>query len=622
MPRIRKLTLSCPTSSLEEFTRLADLAQEIGFTHVAVSHLPKARWQVRIDPSDPYPNWNMRYPAILTTAVPEPLREWVSHDHGQRCMEILAGRGAILRRRELKAAFFGTEPMWLPEAAFEKHPEWRGPRSDYPGRSPKPYHAVCVDHPQVLAMYRQATAEICRAAPVELFEFKANDAGTGFCWSETLYQGANGPEACKHRTYTERFVDFLSAIQRGAKDEGLFAQVEVNIRTTPKESEATWPQLKEGQVIANINHLGKLSRVSAGFCTYHGRGTGKSATGPGKNTMCATFGNYAYGSHTTPVMDVPQPLLYAEQLERVFEQRETDGLIYIPSVHCGELFDLSKEYSHGRAPGVASQREAVLAVARRRVGNAAAPLLLEAWGRIQRAVGDGLSKIQYGGPLFMMGTVSQRWLIRPLVPFPLELKPAEKDYYRKFQFTARSEAQAADLMDLQGVSLIRRKGMTWDAANNNEALETEVAVKLLKGSIAELEAARTALRRARAVAQDAAAGLETETLELRLAALICVIHNAICTAKYQDFLEGCATPHGNAREKSGGVPEEVREIINADLANTRELIELLESTAIPVLEMAATPSEEDVFTLGPDLVGQLRNKIRITQAHFEDHRRL
>ena len=48
-----------------------------------------------------------------------------------------------------------------------------------------------------------------------------------------------------------------------------------------------------------------------------------------------------------------------------------------------------------------------------------------------------------------MGSVHQRWLTRPFVPFPEELKPQDRDYYRKFQFQALTEARANDLSDMQ-----------------------------------------------------------------------------------------------------------------------------------------------------------------------------
>jgi hypothetical protein len=39
---------------------------------------------------------------------------------------------------------------------------------------------------------------------------------------------------------------------------------------------------------------------------------------------------------------------------------------------------------------------------------------------------------------------------------------------------------------------------------------------------------------------------------------------------------------------------------------------------VPLLDMASTPQEEDVFTFGPDLVEQLRRKIEITNNQLRE----
>ena len=612
MDQSRKAILSSHTRTPEEFERLADLALELGFTHVVVSPLPKPRWQLRLDSSDPYPQWGLRYPSIFNVGMPEELGDWLSREHSQRCMELLAKRGEILKRRGLKAAFGGCDPMWFPEAAYQAHPEWRGPRCEHPARAKRPYHAPCIDHPEILAMYRAAVTRMCRAAPIELFELKANDSGAGICWSETLYPGPNGPEHCRHRSYAQRVVGFLAAIQDGARDAGLCAQVEINFRTTPAESEMAWPHLLEGQVVGGKDHHGRIARVGVGFCTYLGRGTGKTVTGPGPNVICATFGNYSYASHTYPVVDIPQLSLYAEQLQR-HVGADADLLVYLPSVHCAELIDLVRGFRKRPFDCRQAGTKAIAAVAEQRVGAAAAPMLLEAWEHIRRAVDESLSQIQYGGPLFTLGAVSQRWLVRPLVPFPFQLTPDEKDYYRKHQFQARSEEQAADLMDLQGVYLIRG------------ADGTRQATVLLDSAIDQLQAARSSLRQALPACTDAAARRDVTVLDLRLAALICVTRNAIQTAKYQEFLDRCGPTAKDRQPISGrvdGIPGEASRIIEADIENTKELIALLESAPAPLLDTASEKPEEDVFTLGPDLVEQLRKKIQLTLAHRADHRRL
>ena len=49
----------------------------------------------------------------------------------------------------------------------------------------------------------------------------------------------------------------------------------------------------------------------------------------------------------------------------------------------------------------------------------------------------------------------------------------------------------------------------------------------------------------------------------------------------------------------------------------RQLVEVLELKHAPVaITYTDDPAEEDTFTLGPDLVDQIRHKIRTTMSHW------
>jgi len=48
---------------------------------------------------------------------------------------------------------------------------------------------------------------------------------------------------------------------------------------------------------------------------------------------------------------------------------------------------------------------------------------------------------------------------------------------------------------------------------------------------------------------------------------------------------------------------------------------LLETSRVPLVQTAPTKEEEDIFTLGPDLIDQLKKKVAITLKHqLEVHR--
>lgn len=559
--------ISCPTASLEEFRRLVDLCAERGVTHVDISDLPKARWQW-YDPGDPWPNWGMLQPSFFKIAPPSELQKWIPTDYSLRCQEILSQRGEVLRSHHLKASFSGGEPMWLPEAAYQEHPEWRGPRCQYPPRARNDYYAPCIDRPEVLAMYRQAVARICHLVPVEEFNFLANDSGSGICWHPGLYPGVNGPEFCKSRTLAERLDGWMGAVTDGARDAGLTADVVIAGRSLTKDSKP---------------------RAIVG-------------AGPG---------NYLYSSNLYPVLGIHQPFAFAEQLQEVFANPAVSARINIDSVASDELFDAVLEFRKTPSVDPISLAESLKKIAARSTGSDTAALhLVRAWDWIGRAV-EAIEPINEGGPILLLGSINQRWLVRPLVPFPLELKAGEKDYYRGFQMQAWSEEIAANLMALQGNYLVDGPASTW------------LASRMFDKSMHALRVARGALKDAATLAPAAKQGSVT-TLDLRLQAMILTIRNAQLTCQYQEFLDRQQqTPHSRPDPKWPRLDmEEGRKIAEADMANTTELIALLESTNVRLFATAARPEAEDVFLFHPNLVGQLRRKVEITRKHLPDHIRL
>ena len=98
--------------------------------------------------------------------------------------------------------------------------------------------------------------------------------------------------------------------------------------------------------------------------------------------------------------------------------------------------------------GVIGKYTALLDMAAGFVGKENAETLVEVWDLVEK-IHDRFEPLDTGGHIFLLGTIHQRWLTRPLVAFPAELKPEEKDYYRQFQFQAQSEEDADNLLDLQ-----------------------------------------------------------------------------------------------------------------------------------------------------------------------------
>lgn len=589
--RFRKVVFGSPSADLADFEAFAARAKRSGATHINITaeDLPWARWQYDT-PGDPYPSWVISNTGLLKVVVPPPLRPHIPKEYSETVLGILERRCEVLRRLGLKAAFTTFEPQMLPEAVFREHPLWRGARVDHPNRSRVARFAPSIDNPEVLALYRDAVAELVRRCPeIDLLTMRTNDSGTGLDWSGGLYSGAIGNTLYRHRTMDERFRDFYAALQEGARRGG--GQLEIDMGwTREREPARIARRLTRGTAIENLE--------------------GPDAT-PFKTTagFLLDYENFFY-----PVTGVPQPLLFLEELERA---ARTDAPRLVVSI--GDRFNRDLYFrihdAFWRAK-LSTERERVAFVheiAAGHAGAANAEALAGMWRELREAHRLG-AFLNSGGHIFYLGCVQQRWLTRPFVPFPEELKPEEKLYYRKYQFQARSEAHADNLADLQANHIFRGFGSSLLTGRLLGAVESSAGrarrqIRELKGLPPERQS-------------------EFDLLSSRLEVFVCLIRNARNAVSYQAQLDRVRAleirpdPDPVGGTQSGWDRQRMLETARAEIDNTARLKELLKSRPEALLHLAPVPEEEDIRILGPALLEHLQRKLDIMNAHWEDYKRI
>ncbi|MBR4884112.1 MAG: hypothetical protein IKZ33_02225, partial [Lentisphaeria bacterium] len=154
--------------------------------------------------------------------------------------------------------------------------------------------------------------------------------------------------------------------------------------------------------------------------------------------------------HTFPMNCMTRMVQIATQLQSAQTAPNQDLHIMFRGLDEYDTIEFLKKYLNKKiAPGRAGIYNVLTDFASDLVGKEQAHKLVTVWDDVEK-VHDALEAFETGGHLFTLGTVHQRWLTRPLVMFPNELKPEEKDYYRQFQFQAQSEADADNMIDLQG----------------------------------------------------------------------------------------------------------------------------------------------------------------------------
>jgi hypothetical protein len=585
-------------ADLAFFDRKAALSKELGATHLVITEgLPLAAWE--LDKDDPYPEWYVHHASLLKIFPPKDVQPYVNMDYANHVTAILAKRCEILRKYGLKAVWHANEPAVMPEAFFTAFPELRGPRIDQPNRSRKAHFAPCVDVPETLRMYRESIQLLLARCPeVELFEWTTTDAGAGFDWTPSLYPGINGNSRYKDRPMADRVAGFLINAQKAAADAGHVIEINLNpiaprpwmIPTfSPDELAAIVRQLPRG--LAVEGREGPDGRPFAGGAAGGGGApfypvvglvvpplSGGGRRGPGGNAPARVV--IDLGDKTT--LDFNYRLLKATRalpmhtlLERV---------------------------------------TALRAFAASEAGEDQADSLVEAWSALND-VERNLSILDFGGML-RFGHVLNRWITRPMVPFPEELTADETRDYRRYLFQAKSEEQAADLVDIQAM----RAYEGWGAK-----LLFQRTIEL---SIPQVGAAMGRIGRIRDAATDDNARRQWDLEAKRLQAVIYLLQSADDMVAYQAQLDRVKTlgakPEANPvlGVQSGWDRTDLMETARKEIDTMVALKRLLESTDEPILDLAPTAGEETIMRLGPDVATQLKHKIDVMNAHWRDYDRL
>jgi hypothetical protein len=418
-----------------------------------------------------------------------------------------------------------------------------------------------------------------------------NDSGSGICWSERLYPGANGPKRCKHISVADKAVGFLTVIQEAAMEAGVTAEVGYSKNFLEHEIAAIIPKLKDNQ-----------------FCGKH------------TNSVTVTTKEIHGGAiRPNDVMNmipgVPLTVRFMEMLMDTVDDQESNLYYSITSIHDKEYFEIIKRCTGKLKNTVVSKYENLRDVANVLVGEKYADNLVNIWEQIHYAQ-DRLGYLNRGGHILTLGTVHQRWLTRPLVPFPSELTTEEKSYYRDYQFQAGTEEEAEQLNNLQGTVWCYGESGRWLFENNSlyAAAAADKAISMIDELLA---------------VEDIGEYKETlKELKLKLRMYKCIINNANNVLHFQSILDRTdysVTPKDTTlaiEEQGDPRMYKMERIIRDEIDNTYEIIELLDEAKKPLLNCTETIESKYIMKFGPDIKEDLLKKIDIMYNHKYELKRL
>jgi hypothetical protein len=592
--------------NLALFERKATLAKELGATHVPITdNLPPATWQFqRAD--DPYPGWFIQRPDFFKLFPAKEVEPYVDMAYGKRVSGILEARSKILRKLGLRGHWGANLPQVMPEKFFTDHPELRGPRVDQPNRSKVAWFSMCVDQPETRRLYAEAMKNLLARCPeIETFAFLSQDSGSGFCWVPALYPGLNGHSDCKERPMDERIATFLITLQDAAKASG--HAVEISLRPIEPRQ---WmiPSFSPEQLEAILRRLPRGIAVS-------GREgpDGRRYAAPGSSDAYANGAFY-------PVVGISVPGLRAQGRRSAAATPAADTpvrrLISLRGDEEQLAFNarLAKATAGSRTANQVERLQALRAFAVSEVGEARADDLLEAWTLIEE-VQRGLVPLDFGDML-QFGHVLNRWINRPMVPFPSELSAADKSYYRPFLFQAKDEEQADNLADIQAMRMFEGYGAKL------------LFQRVMETVIPQAKNAQARIEHVRDAATDPTDKARWALMARRLEVAICLMRSADNMVAYQAQLDRVKAlgikPEANPvlGVQSGWDRTDLMETARKEIDNTVHLMRLLGDTPGLYLDLAPVPAEETIMKLGPGLVAQLKRKVDLMNAHWLDYDRL
>jgi hypothetical protein len=573
--------------ALDAFERNAARAKQLGATHVLITEdIPPALWEMNV-PGDPYPAWYMYHPGLLKIFPPAAMEKYMDQAYAEKIAALFQARCEVLRRLGLKAAYGANEPHVLPEAFFTDHPDLRGPRVDHMNRSRTPRFTPCVDQPETLALYRESLQKLLKRLPeVDVFLFTTTDAGSGLCWTPALYPGLNGPSWCQRRPMEDRVAGFLGALNDAAVQSGRKISVDM-VEIAPRQ----WmiPTFDRPEAIAR--------RLPAGMAVNHLEGP------DAKRVAIRRFGGG--NGEFAPVVGIPRAV---STMRSLMAGGPGPGVKFVVSVADTASADLNfavlEEFEKAHPRNEADLWAALRDLAGSISGKDHADDLLSLWIGTDDAE-RYLSTLNFGAVL-TMGSVLTRWVNRPLVPFPEDLTAAEKSYYRPYLFQAKGEEQADDLVDIQAMRMYEG----WGAR-----LLVQNIIEKVTASLSRSEAAARRLPGADLQGQ-------------RLAVLQLMVRQVDDVVQYQAQLDrvkalgGKPEPNPPLGAQSGWDRTDMIRLARNEIDNAMRLRQLLLTAKGPLLDLASTEEEETSRRLGPDLPDQLKRKMDIMNAHWDDYKRL
>jgi hypothetical protein len=596
---------------------------EAGFTHVEVNGLEAHMPYEDIAPSEYYPQFYTYGPGFnhfVDTPLTQGIWPALYLDANLNHLKKLAALG---RRYGLKPGVCMFEPRTMPERFFQKYPTLRGARVDHPFRSRLPRYTMAQDHPIVQRHYREALQKLLRAVPdLSYMSVWTNDSGAGFEHTASLYVGRNGGpylirEWRNHEKVAEAAGQSIARFLHNLRDAAATVNPDFDVILRLEPFKVEHEHIKRG-MDAHVSWEAP-SLLVRGYALPYSHPRYPDNAGVAGTIFQTTFDRAEADALAASRAQGVEPVLHYSA-SSVMNHEPLLGLPFPRLLHAKLLAARATGFARmsclggltntARAPywpnPIALQAaqftperpldDVLREFATRLAGVDNAMPLTEAW----RDFEDALTW-QPVVPLYCsFGFCWQRTWDRPLVPDIEAIPLAERDYYERHGCFQHHNPALNDLGRDVLFDLISREAGAKMAADMDRELLPRVRAVLasLERRIAQIRADD-----ARAVfvdLRDRVRGYLHWATTLRN---VC----AWCECVYGYLADDSDTATKTRCE------EKLQAAIDLELANTRGLIELMETTSTEF--MVVSEIADNTFFYGENLVELLRMKVRLMEKY-------
>lgn len=587
-----KNIFSCqyPVTDLKEFkVFIAQLnrLKPYGRVDVSINNLAEKADFIIPDGGSPWHEYASCNGAIHAFFPGSKLAPFLPADFIKKNQKLLLAKSEIVRRSGMGVTWRSTDPLFLPEAFFEKYPHLRGPRIDHPRRSLRQEFTACFHQKETVEMYQDIANELFENIPeINSFSFNINDAGSGLCWTDLLYTGPNGP-AGEDGIPISVTANIILNILKKASDQIAGHDIEIfygNMLTPAEKDE-----------------LVKNNPVN---CYVQGWNSP-----PSRNLSSMLIAAW-------PVRGIFNPIQIMKELSRTmnntparfsfgFGDMYSRGNERIETIE--KIIDIVEDNFRDPQDEVLSDSIKTMNLLRKWctkwAGENSSEDLLNAFVKFDSAI-IKRNKISanFSNNLYYYG-VSARHITRPLVFAPQRLSAEEEKYFLPHIFNVSVDAARDEYLDLHGGD----RYLPENVADN--------FLRELKEVISSIENIREAP--------------DQEFLDDLLRSLClyyCVVRSyrnfndaQIIRNRNKEVLAGPAHFPPRIPTRTGDKDlQEFNQIMRDEYDNTQELIDLLENGGMEFICHAEAAFEEDTFLLGADLIEQLKKKRRIMMTHWRD----